>query len=100
MLFAIPQHSVKSPDTGRYQIVRLEQIEVIVINTQVDVLPAFLALFDEAGRQTPAPSVDNGSTFFTLDRRMETQVLSTRKPQTPEIFLLSKLVCAILHESS
>ena len=43
MLFAVAQHTVQCPDAGRNEVVRLEKVEIVMIDAEIDIFATFLA---------------------------------------------------------
>lgn len=70
----------------------------IVVNAEIDLLAAFLLLFDEAGSKASTASIDNVAALFSFDRGMEAEVLATSQAKAPELFLVAQLLGAVLHE--
>ena len=69
-----------------------------MVNANVNVFTLFFLLFDKPGRQTSTASINNGAALFLLYRRVQTQILSARKPECPELLLVAKLLCPVLHQ--
>lgn len=69
-----------------------------MIDAKFYVFAPFLLFLDKAGCQAPAPRIDNGTAFLSFHRRVETQVLPTRQPQSTELLLKPKLLCPVFHQ--
>jgi hypothetical protein len=70
----------------------------VVVDANLNVLPLFLLLPDEPGRQAAATRVDDIAAPLPPDRRMKTQVLATREAERSEFLLSPETFGAELHQ--
>ena len=119
MLFTVFENPVKRPDTIWNQVVRFKKVQVlqspvslnneagwpgypevtyVVVDTDIDVLASVLLLLDEASRQASTAGIYYRPALLSLDRRVQTQVLSTCQPQASEVLFIAQLLRAVFHQ--
>lgn len=69
-----------------------------MIYAEIDVLPTFFLLLDEARSQAATSGIDDCAALLSFDRRVEAEVLSTRQSESPKLLLVSELLGAVLHK--
>ncbi len=89
MLFSIFQQTVKCKDSGRYKAMRFQKVEVVMIDAEFDIFTSLLLFFYKASSQASTACINNRATLLLLDRRVETQIFSTRQSQATEFFLFT-----------
>ena len=115
LLLAILEHIIKREDTGRNQIVWLQKIKILevvsmerqvlkgskaylMIDAKLHVLtPLLLLLHETCGKRTTS-CVNDATTLFPLDRRMQTKVFARSETQSSEVFDVAKLLGSIFHQ--
>lgn len=115
LLLAILEHVVECEDTRRDQIVRLQKIEILIgsatiakcnkkkaylmVDAKFYILAPLLLLFDKACGKRSASSINDATTLFPLDRRMQTKVFTRCETQSSEVLNIAKLFRTIFHQS-
>lgn len=115
-LLAVAEEAVEGPNTIGHEVVRLEEVKVLVVSAQakegqteketthvmvyadIDILAAVLLLLDEASSEAAAPGIDDGATLLPLDGRMQAEVLPTCQAEASELLFVPELVGTILHK--
>jgi hypothetical protein len=116
LLFTILEHIVERENTWRNQIVRLQKVEVLVgsariaksnkkskaylmVDAEFHILAPLLLLFDETCRERSTSGVNDATTLFPLDRRMQTKVFTRSETQSSKVLDIAKLLGSVIHQS-
>lgn len=116
MLLAIAEEAVEGPDTIGHEVVRLEEVQVLVmsahaaevqarkatthvmIHADIDILATVLLLLYEAGSEAAAPGIDDSAALLPLDGGVQTEVLPTCQAKASKLLFVTELFGTVLHE--
>ena len=77
---------------------RFQEVQIIVIDTDVHIFSSLFLLFDESCCQASATSIDYRTALLSPNGWVKAQVLSACQSEPAKVFLVTQFLLSVLHQ--